>query len=329
MKAIVLEAFGGPEMLRLRELPPPVAGAGEVVVRVAATALNHADLLQRSGTYTKGAEVGMVIGMECSGTIESVGSGVAGWQVGDRVCALVSRGAYAELVAAPATQVMPIPAGIDALAAAALPEVAATVWSNIVDIGRLAAGESLLVHGGAGGVGSIAIQVAAAMGANVCATAGGAAKLARCRELGAARAIDYRSEDFVAAVRDETGGRGADLILDNMGAAYLDRNIDALAPDGRIVMIGLQGGREATLSLARLMGKRATLHATSLRDRPAAAKARIIEGVVRDLWPLVAAGRVRPVVDRVFALDDMAAAHRYLEQGAHVGKVLVTCPPSR
>lgn len=324
MKAAVLESFGGPEVFHVTTVPDPVSTAGHVIIRVNASALNYADLLQRQGTYTKGARAGMVIGMECAGTIESVGAGVEGWRVGDRVCALISDGAYAEKVAAPVAQVMRIPDGIEWANAAALPEAAATVWSNVLDIAGLVTGETLLVHGGSGGIGSLAIQVAKAMGCKVLATAGDEAKLARCCDLGADRAINYRTEDFVAVTQMETSGRGVDVILDNMGAAYLERNVESLAPDGRIAMIGLQGGRDATISLAKMMGKRASLFTTSLRDRPAAEKARIIEGVVRDFWPLLARGHLRPVIDRSFSLGQVADAHRYMESGAHFGKVLLT-----
>lgn len=324
MKAVTLARFGEPDTLVWDDVPAPRAGPGEIVLRACAAALNYADLLQRRGTYGIEQSLPRIIGYECSGIVTEVGAGVTGWRVGDPACALVSSGAYASFVAAPAAQVLPIPAGIGLVEAAALPEAACTVWSNVVDLGALKPGESLLVHGGAGGIGSFAIQAGKAIGARVFATAGSPDKLQRCREFGADRAISYADEDFVAVIEAETAGRGVDVILDNMGAAYFGRNIAALAPDGRIAMIGLQGGRDAEVNLGAMMRKRATLFTTSLRDRPAQAKARIMAGVLRDLWPHLASGRIRPVIDRSFPLAEAAAAHRYMESGGHVGKILLT-----
>jgi putative PIG3 family NAD(P)H quinone oxidoreductase len=326
MKAVTLTHFGGPDALVWDDVPAPRAGPGEIVLRVHAAALNYADLLQRRGTYGIEQSLPRIIGYECSGTVAEIGAGVTGWNLGDAACALVSSGAYASLIAAPAAQVLPIPAGVDLIAAAALPEAACTIWSNVLDLGALKAGESLLVHGGAGGIGSFAIQTAKAIGARVFATAGSPDKLRRCREFGADRAISYVDEDFVAVIEAETGGRGVDVVLDNMGAAYLGRNVAALAPDGRIAMIGLQGGRDAEINLGAMMRKRAALFTTSLRDRPPAAKARIVAGVLDDLWPHLAAGRIRPVIDRSFPLAEAAAAHRYMESGSHVGKILLIAP---
>lgn len=327
MRAALLTRTGGPDVLRLEEVPAPRPGPGEVVVAVHATALNYADLLQRRGTYGAGIPLPTILGLECSGTIAEIGSGVEGWAVGDAVCALVDGGGYAERVAVPAAQLMPVPAGIDLVAAAALPEAACTVWSNIIDIARLAAGETLLVHGGAGGIGSFAIQAGRAIGARVFATAGGPDKLAHCLRMGAERAIDYKAEDFVAVMREETDGRGADVILDNMGALYLGRNIEVLAPDGRIAMIGLQGGRDGNIPLGRMMAKRGALFTTSLRDRPAVAKAAIVAGVRRDLWPHIDAGRIIAVIDRTFHLSEVAEAHRYMESGRHSGKIILVARP--
>jgi putative PIG3 family NAD(P)H quinone oxidoreductase len=327
MKGVVLEQFGGPEALTWRDVEAPRAGPGEVVLLTRAAALNFADLLQRKGTYGIGQALPRIIGYECSGTVVEIGADVQDWAVGDQACALVSGGAYAERVLVPAAQLLPIPHGIDIVAAAALPEAACTVWSNLIDIAGLGAGETLLVHGGAGGIGSFSIQAGKAIGARVFATAGSVDKLARCREFGADRAISYDEEDFVAVLTTETGGQGADVILDNMGAAYLRRNVAALAPDGRIAMIGLQGGRDAEIALGAMMGKRASLFTTSLRDRPDKAKARIVAGVRRDLWPHVASGAIRPVIDRSFALADAAAAHRYMETGSHVGKIMLEHAP--
>ncbi len=326
MKAAMLAQFGGPEALVWDDVPAPRAGPGEIVLRVHAAALNYADLLQRRGTYGIEQSLPRIIGYECSGVVAEIGDGVTGWRLGDPACALVSGGAYASFVAAPAAQVLPIPAGIDLTEAAALPEAACTIWSNLLDLGALKAGESLLVHGGAGGIGSFAIQAAKAIGARVFATAGSPEKLERCRDFGADRAISYTDEDFAAVIEAETGGRGVDVILDNMGAAYLGRNVAALAFDGRIAMIGLQGGREAQINLGAMMRKRAALFTTSLRDRPPAVKARIVAGVRDDLWPQVAAGRIRPVIDRSFPLAEAAAAHRYMESGSHVGKILLIAP---
>ncbi|MFJ5370634.1 NAD(P)H-quinone oxidoreductase, partial [Bosea sp. CER48] len=315
MKAVMLPRFGGPEAFAWAEAPVPRARPGEIVLRARAAALNYADLLQRRGTYGIEQSLPRIIGYECSGIVAEIGAGITGWSIGDEACALVSEGAYAEFVVVPAAQLLPVPRGLDPLAAAAVPEAACTVWSNVFDLGALKPGESLLVHGGAGGIGSFAIQAAKAIGARVFATAGSPEKLQRCRDFGADRAISYADEDFVAVVEAETAGRGVDVILDNMGAAYLSRNVAALAFDGRIAMIGLQGGREATVALGAMMRKRASLFTTSLRDRPAKAKARIVAGVLRDLWPHLASGTVRPVVDRSFPLAEAEAAHRYMESG--------------
>jgi putative PIG3 family NAD(P)H quinone oxidoreductase len=324
MRAVILPHTGGPKALVLAEVPDPHPSSGEVVIDVHATALNFADLLQRKGAYGTPTTLPGILGIECSGTILALGPDVEGWNVGDEVCALVSGGAYAERVAVPATQLLRRPRDVDLVAAAALPEAACTVWSNLVDIAALRAGDVLLVHGGAGGIGTFAIQAARAIGARVFATAGGIEKMQRCVEFGAERAISYRDEDFVAVVKDATGQRGADVILDNMGAAYLIRNIEALAPDGRIAMIGLQSGRDAEIPLGRMMAKRASLFTTSLRDRALDAKARIVEGVRRDLWPLVERGAIAPMIDRIFPLAEMAEAHRYMESGSHVGKIVVS-----
>ncbi|KLK90675.1 NADPH:quinone oxidoreductase [Microvirga vignae] len=324
MRAAILPRTGRPEVLVLAEVPDPHPAPGEVVIDVHATALNFADLLQRKGTYGTPAKLPCILGIECSGTIHALGPDVQGWKVGDEVCALVSGGAYAERVAVPATQLLLRPHNVDLISAAALPEAACTVWSNLLDISGLRAGDILLVHGGAGGIGTFAIQAGRAIGARVFATAGSGDKMQRCVTFGAERAISYRDEDFVAVVKNATEQRGADIILDNMGAAYLARNIEALAPDGRIAMIGLQSGRDAEIPLGRMMAKRGSLFTTSLRDRPLAAKARIVEGVRRDLWPHVERGRILPVIDRIFSLSEMAEAHCYMERGSHIGKIVVS-----
>jgi len=291
-----------------------------VLLRVAATAVNRADTLQRMGFYPPPPGAPETIGLECSGTVEALGDGVDGWAVGDQACALLAGGGYAELVAIPAGQLMPVPPGISLVEAAALPEVACTVWSNVFTAARLHAGERLLVHGGAGGIGTFAIQLASAMGARVYATAGSPEKVAACRELGADVAIDYREDDFVAVLRADGG---ADVILDVMGAKYLGQNVDALATGGRLVVIGLQGGSKAELDLGTLMSRRGSVIATTLRARPEAEKAAICAGVVEHVWPLVADGRVRPVVHTVLPLAQAAQAHALLESSGHIGKIVL------
>ncbi len=324
MRAVTQTSPGGPETLVVSDLPDPEPGAGEVLVRVAATAVNRADLLQRQGHYPPPPGASEVIGLECSGTIAAVGEGVTGWAEGDRVCALLAGGGYAELVVVPVGQVMPVPDGVDLVTAAALPEVACTVWSNVFMVAGLRPGEAFLVHGGAGGIGTFAIQLAAASGARVFATAGSADKLERCRELGAERAIGYRDEDFVEVLREATEGRGADVVLDNMGAKYLGRNVDVLADEGRLVIIGMQGGAKAELNIGQLLSKRGAVIATALRSRPLDGKARICASVVEHVWPLVADGSVTPVVSAVLPLDEVGDAHRLIESGDNIGKVLLT-----
>jgi putative PIG3 family NAD(P)H quinone oxidoreductase len=293
------------------------------VVEVVASAVNRADTHQRMGRYDPPPGAPPYLGLECSGRVAEVGPGVDGWSVGDEVCALLAGGGYAERVAVPAGQLLPVPRGVDLVTAAGLPEVAATVWSNVFMLARLQEAETLLVHGGSSGIGTMAIQLAKHAGATVAVTAGSAEKLDRCRELGADVAVNYREGDFVAAVRDATGGRGADVILDNIGAKYLERNVDALAPDGRLVVIGLQGGRQGTLDLGKLLAKRGSVYATTLRSRPPAGKAAIVAEVREHVWPLVESGAVRPVVDRVIPMSDAAEAHRLMESSAHVGKIIL------
>jgi putative PIG3 family NAD(P)H quinone oxidoreductase len=320
MRAVTVPTPGGPEVLTLAELPDPEAGAGEVVVDVVATAVNRADLLQRMGFYPPPPGASDTLGLECSGRIRSVGPDVEGWAVGDEVCALLAGGGYAEQVVVPAGQLMRVPHGVPLAVAAALPEVACTVWSNVFMIAHLRPGERLLVHGGAGGIGTFAIQLASVLGARVFATAGSAEKLELCRALGAERAISYRDEDFVEVLK-EAGG--ADVILDNMGAKYLGPNVAALATEGRLAIIGMQGGTRGELDLGVLMSKRAAVVATTLRARPTEEKTAICRAVEEHVWPLVGAGTVRPTVGAEIALDDVAEAHALMEAGGHTGKILL------
>ncbi|MCH0540436.1 NAD(P)H-quinone oxidoreductase [Streptomyces sp. MUM 203J] len=326
MRAITIPEPGGPEALVWAEVPDPVPGEGEVLVEVAASAVNRADLLQRQGFYPPPDGAPAYPGLECSGRIAALGPGVSGWLVGDEVCALLAGGGYAEKTVVPAGQLLPVPKGVDLVTAAALPEVAATVWSNVFMVAHLRPGETLLVHGGASGIGTMAIQLGKAVGARVAVTAGSPEKLARCAELGADVLIDYHEQDFVEELRKATDGAGADVILDIIGAKYLDRNIQALALNGRLAIIGLQGGRKAEVNLGAMLAKRVAVTATSLRGRPQTEKAAIVAAVREHVWPLIAAGTVRPVVDRVFPMTEAAEAHRALEQSDHVGKVLLTAP---
>jgi putative PIG3 family NAD(P)H quinone oxidoreductase len=324
MWAITLPCFGGPEALVWAEVPDLESGPGEVLIDVAASAVNRADLLQRQGFYNPPPGATPIPGLECSGRIAALGDGVTSWQVGDEVCALLTGGGYAEQVVVPAGQVLPVPRGVSLIEAAGLPETTCTVWSNVFMLARLHADESVLVHGGSGGIGTTAIQLAHARGSRVFCTAGSTEALERCRSLGADVAINYRDEDFVQRIRDETEGLGVDVILDNMGAAYLSRNVDALAIGGRSVTIGMQGGMTGELNLGVLLAKRAAVHATTLRARPPEEKAAIVAEVREYVWPLVESGALRVVVDRTVPMQDAAEAHRVLEAGGHHGKVLLT-----
>lgn len=323
MHAVVVSEAGGPDVLRWREVEDPAPGPGEVLLDVAASAVNRADLLQRQGHYDPPPGTSPYLGLECSGRVAALGDGVDGWSVGDEVCALLAGGGYAEKVAVPAGQLLPVPDGVDLVTAAGLPEVTCTVWSNVFMLATLRPGEVLLVHGGGSGIGTMAVQLGRQVGARVAVTAGSVEKLNRCRELGADVLVNYRDEDFVEAVRGATDGRGADVVLDVIGAKYLQRNVDVLAPNGRLVVIGLQGGTRAEIDLGLLMRKRAAVLATALRSRPLAEKAAIVASVRENVWPLVAAGAVRPVVDRVLPMSEVAEAHRVVEAGEHVGKVLL------
>ena len=312
--------------LRWEEVPDVAAQPGEVVIEVVTAGVNRADVLQAAGNYPPPPGASDVMGLDVSGRIAEVGENVAEWSVGDEVCALLAGGGYAERVAVPAAQVMPVPDGVDLHSAAALPEVACTVWSNLVMTAGLSEGHLLLVHGGASGIGTHAIQVARALGCRVAVTAGSAEKLAFCGELGADVAINYREDDFVEAIKREPDSQGADVILDIMGASYLDRNIDALAPDGRLVVIGFQGGVKAELNIGKLLAKRAGVIATALRSRPVdgpSGKGAIVDEVVANVWPMIAAGKVRPIVGAELPITEAAAAHRMLTASEVTGKVLL------
>lgn len=323
MRAIAITRPGGPEVLELVEVPDPHPGGSEVVLDVVATAVNRADLLQRQGNYAPPPGASPYPGLECSGRISELGTDVTGWSVGDEVCALLAGGGYAEKVSVPAAQLMHVPSGASLVAAAALPEVSCTVWSMLFGAGRLMPGESVLIHGGTSGVGTMAIQLAHRHGAYVIATAGTAAKLEFCLELGADIAINYREEDFVERVIAETGSAGADVILDNMGASYLPRNVAALATGGRLVVLGLQGGRKGELDLGALMAKRGTVTTAGLRARPPQEKAAIVATTEAAVWPAIESGDVRPIVDSVFDLSEAADAHRLVESCQHMGKVVL------
>jgi putative PIG3 family NAD(P)H quinone oxidoreductase len=294
-----------------------------VVIDVAASGVNRADLMQRQGFYPPPPGAPPYPGLECSGRVLAVGAAVTGWRPGDQVCALLAGGGYAEQVAVPAGQLLPVPDSVDITTAAAFPETACTVYANVFQLAGLASGELLLVHGGSSGIGTMAIQLAKAFGARVACTAGSPQKLDRCRELGADVVINYRTEDFVAAVKDATGGAGADVILDIMGASYLARNLDALATDGRLVIIGRQGGSRADIDLGVLQAKRASLYATTLRARPAYQKAAVVAAVLEHVWPLIGAGQVAAVIDRELPMSQAAQAHRAMAASEHIGKILL------
>jgi putative PIG3 family NAD(P)H quinone oxidoreductase len=335
---IEIASPGLPDVLRPVERPDPTPAAGEVLIRVAAAGVNRPDVMQRQGLYPPPPGASDIPGLEVAGIIESVADDIAeggaengaengtAWRVGDAVCALVSGGGYATKCVAPAVQCLPVPSPLDVIAAAAIPETFFTVWTNVFDRGGLQAGEAALFHGGASGIGTTAIQLAAARGVRVFATAGSPEKCRACERLGAERAIDYRTEDFVQVVRDLTGNRGVDLILDIVGGSYVNRNLAALAMDGRLIVIGFMEGKpEATVDLRRIIGRRLTITGSALRPRTVAEKGAIARSLRSEVWPLLERGVVAPVIDRTFPLTDAAAAHRLMESGGHVGKIVLTC----
>jgi putative PIG3 family NAD(P)H quinone oxidoreductase len=323
MRYVGLAAPSDPEVLTRATGTVPRPAAGEVLIRVAAAGINRPDILQRTGNYPPPPGASLILGLEVSGTIAALGPGVAEWHEGDQICALVAGGGYAEYCVAPAPQCLPVPRGLSLIDAAGLPETFFTVWSNVFDRGRLAAGESFLVHGGSSGIGTTAIQLADAFGARVFATAGSPEKCAVCVELGAERAIDYRREDFTVIVKEVTQGRGVDVILDMVGGPYVEKNLRALAVEGRLLQIAFLQGSKVTLDLAHVMVRRQTITGSTLRPRPVADKAAIANRLREKVWPLIEAGKVRPIIDRTFPLAEAAAAHRLMESSRHIGKILL------
>jgi NADPH2:quinone reductase len=326
MTVIEIREPGGPEVLVPAERPQPAAGPGEVLIKVAAAGVNRPDVMQRKGAYPPPPGASDIPGLEVAGTIVNVGAGVHGWRAGDRVCALVSGGGYAEYCVAPAPQCLPVPDGMDLTRAAAIPETFFTVWTNVFERGHLEAGESALIHGGSSGIGTTAIQLARAFGARVFATAGSAEKCAACERLGAERAINYRDQDFVAAIHDLTGGRGVDLILDMVGGEYVPRNLEALAMDGRLVQIALIGGAKAQINMIAVLQRRLTVTGSTLRPRSVAEKGAIADALRERVWPLLESGAIGPVIFQIFPLRAAAAAHRVMESSVHIGKLVLTVP---
>ncbi|KAL7130120.1 hypothetical protein ABFS83_13G112400 [Erythranthe nasuta] len=323
MKTIVIAEAGGPEVLQLREVEDPKIKDDEVLIRIAATAINRADTLQRQGKHPPPKGESEYPGLECSGTIESVGKNVHRWKIGDQVCALVGGGGYAEKVAVPAGQVLPVPSGVSLEEAASFPEVACTVWSTVFMTSRLAKGETFLIHGGSSGIGTFAIQVAKYHGVKVFVTAGSEEKLAACKNLGADVCINYKTEDFVERVKEETGGKGVDVILDNIGGLYLKRNLESLNLDGRLFIIGFMGGSVAEINLTTLLYRRLTVQAAGLRGRQPENKALIVSEVEKNVWPAIAAGKIKPVVYKSLPLEEAAEAHRIMESSQHIGKIIL------
>ncbi|KAL5730087.1 NADPH:quinone reductase [Ranunculus cassubicifolius] len=323
MKAVVITTPGDPSVLQLQQVETPTIGPNEVLIKVVSTALNRADTLQRQGKYPPPPGASSYPGLECSGTIEAVGKDVDRWKIGDQVCALLSGGGYAEKVAVPAGQVLPIPSGVSLKDAGSLPEVACTVWSTVFMMSKLSAGETFLVHGGSSGIGTFAIQIAKYKGAKVFVTAGSDDKLATCKDLGADVCINYKTEDFVARVTEETGGKGVDVILDSIGGPYFQKNINSLAIDGRLFLLGFLGGPVAEVNLAFILARRLTVHGAGLRTRSLEKKAEIVEEVEKNVWPAIAEGKVKPVIYKAFPLSEAAQAHQLMETSNHIGKILL------
>ena len=324
MIAIEITKPGSPDVLKAAERPDPKAGPGEVLITVAAAGVNRPDVMQRRGRYPPPPGASDIPGLEVSGTIAALGEGVTDWKVGDSVCALVAGGGYATLCVAPSPQCLRVPGSVDLIAAAALPETFFTVWTNVFERGRLKSGEVILIHGGSSGIGTTAIQLATARGAKVFTTAGSDEKCRACERLGAARAINYRQDDFVEQIQGLTGGRGVDLILDMVGGEYVGRNLSALAIEGRLVQIGLMGGDAAPIDFRRILSKRLTVTGSTLRPRSVAEKGQIAMALREEVWPLLEQGRVKPIVYRTFPLKEAAAAHRLMESSEHIGKIVLT-----
>ncbi|KAL5579335.1 hypothetical protein UlMin_011777 [Ulmus minor] len=323
MKAIVITSPGDPEVLKLEDVEDPDLQDDEVLIKVEATALNRADTVQRKGLYPPPKGSSPYLGLECSGTIEALGKDVSRWKIGDQVCALLSGGGYAEKVAVPAGQVLPVPPGVSLKDAAGLPEVACTVWSTVFMMSRLSAGETFLVHGGSSGIGTFAIQIAKYLGVRVFATAGSQEKLSACKGLGADVCINYKTEEFVDRVKEETGGKGVDVILDCIGASYFRKNLDSLNYDGRLVIIGFMGGVVSEIDLRVLMSKRLTVQAAGLRYRSKENKAEIVSEVEKNVWPAIVEGKLKPVIYKYYPLAEAAEAHRLMEASCHIGKIIL------
>ncbi|XP_071705926.1 uncharacterized protein [Rutidosis leptorrhynchoides] len=323
MKAVVITTPGGPEVLKLQQVDEPIFKDDDVLIKVVATALNRADTLQRQGKYPPPKGESEYPGLECSGIIESVGKNVSRWKVGDQVCALISGGGYAEKVAVPAGQVLPIPYGVSLKDAASFPEVACTVWSTVFMTSKLSSGETFLIHGGSSGIGTFAIQMAKYLGIKVFVTAGSEEKLKACKDLGADVGINYKTEDFVARVKEETGGKGVDVILDNVGGPYFQKNLESLGVDGRLFIIGFMGGVKTDANLSLMLAKRLTVQAAGLRTRSLEKKAEIVSDVEKNVWPAIAQGKVKPVVYKYLPLSEAGEGHKLMETSTHIGKILL------
>ncbi|MBP2298671.1 NAD(P)H-quinone oxidoreductase [Azospirillum picis] len=327
MRCVEISQPGGPDVLQATRRPAPVPGPGEILVEVAAAGVNRPDTLQRQGRYDPPPGASDLPGLELAGTVIAIGEGVSGWATGDRVCALVAGGAYAEYCAVPAVQALPVPEGLTMVEAAAVPETFFTVWTNVFERGALQRGETLLIHGGSSGIGTTAIQLAKSFGATVFTTAGSDDKCRACEDLGADRAINYKTEDFAAVIREATGGRGVDVVLDMVGGDYIARDVEVMAPDGRHVSIAFLQGAKVSLNMYPVMTKRLTLTGSTLRARPVPEKGRIAAALRQQVWPLLAAGTVKPQIHATFPLEEAAEAHRLMESSTHIGKIVLTVGP--